>query len=60
MYVRIIAQISVIITWKIKHEGFWGFLDAGNWKSQNTFAIYKEPIENLSTCIGKVRIPLSI
>ena len=29
----IIAQIAVIRVLKIKHEGYWDFFDAGNWKS---------------------------
>ena len=42
---RIISQVSVILAWKIKHEGFWDSLTLVI-KHQKISDISKDAIEN--------------
>ena len=56
---HIIAQILDISAWKIKNEGYEIFSTLVIKKHQ-IFGISKDAIGNLSTCIGKVRIRLSV
>ena len=57
IYVRIIAQISVIRARKIEHEGYWDYSSMLVIKNHKIFAISKDAFQKLKHLYSKRKNP---